>query len=69
MKRIRIIIGSYPQLANLDWYTSKIITEIGYIDNRIEIKKNLIYKYGYKSRALLIHITILKAKETDKKLQ
>ena len=68
-KRIGIIIGPDQQFANLDWYTTQLVTAIGFIDNRIEIKKNFVYKKGYKLRALLVHITESKYDETNKRLQ
>ena len=68
-KRISIIIGSYPQFTNLDWYTSKLVSATGYINNRIKIKKNFMYEQDYKSRALTIHVTETKRNEIDKKLQ
>ena len=66
IKRIGIIIGPYLQFENLDWYISELIMEIGYIDNRHEIKKNFAYEQEYKTRALAIHITEAKADETNK---
>ena len=67
-KRIGIIIGPYPQFANLDWYTSQLIMETGYINNWLEIKKNFTYEQEYKTRALVIYVIETKVDKTDKQL-
>jgi len=50
-------------------HTTQLLADTGFINNRIEIKKNFIYEQGYESSTLAVYVIENKCNKTDKKLQ
>ena len=65
IKQISFLNGPYIKFTNNDLYIKEIhqITDIE--QGVIEISKETVYERGYKSKVLVIYVTLEEAKEAD----
>ena len=55
-KKIGFIIGPYVKFALIDLYSEKMVLKLKYFDRSIELKKQMTYERGMKSKVLVVYV-------------